>query len=290
MPFLLSFMQTCPRTFLRICACLAWTTILPAFPPAPFYTIYGDVRNPYGELVPPEGAVVIVYRNGSELLRQTLTRTDHLDYNYQVRLRIDMMRAATGSYSSIALNPGATFSVAVNIGGQLHYPIGVSVPQGVGNPAERTRLDLVLGVDSDGDGLPDAWEEAQLYHAGYLPGPDGWDLSLIDRDGDLDGDGLSNWAEYIAGTYALDASSTLELEVREFFEGGVRLDFYALYGKIYTLEVSTDLDEWVPSPFALSEAGAQNATNAFYRSETTGITSIYTMGNDDRVFYRLTVR
>ena len=30
----------------------------------------------------------------------------------------------------------------------------------LGKPSETTRLDLTLGEDSDGDGLPDAWERA----------------------------------------------------------------------------------------------------------------------------------
>ena len=47
--------------------------------------------------------------------------------------------------------------------------------------------------DSDGDGLPDWWEEAHDLDAGDPDGADG-------AYGDADGDGLSNLAEYLAGT------------------------------------------------------------------------------------------
>lgn len=261
-----------------------------AFPPAPFYTIYGDIRNPYGELIPAEGAVVILYSGGKEMLRQSLTASDSVDYNYQLRLRIDMMRTLSGSYSSVALNPGAVYTVAVSVGGQLMYPLEISRPPTVGAPADRRRFDLTLGTDSDGDELPDEWKIAQLYHAGYQPGPDGWDLSLIDRDGDFDGDGMSNWEEFVAGTYATDYESVLRLEIREVLNELVRLEFYAIYGKIYTLEVSTDLEHWELSPFAINEADAQDATTARYRSQTTGVQSIYTGGSGDQVFYRIFVR
>ena len=47
--------------------------------------------------------------------------------------------------------------------------------------------------DSDGDGLPDWWEEANDLDAGDPDGADG-------AYGDADQDGLSNIAEYLAGT------------------------------------------------------------------------------------------
>ena len=55
--------------------------------------------------------------------------------------------------------------------------------------------------DTDGDGLPDAWEQAVfagLSHTGVE---------------DYDGDGCSNWAEYVAGTDAKAATNRLVLQV-----------------------------------------------------------------------------
>jgi len=82
---------------------IAFALPLGAFPPAPFHTLYGDVRDQYGKLVPAEGSSVILYQAGSEIMRQSLTVPGSLDYNYQMRLRIDMVRPFTTSYSSIAL-------------------------------------------------------------------------------------------------------------------------------------------------------------------------------------------
>lgn len=204
------------------------TIALHGFPPAPHYTIYGDVRDQYGVLLPADGSSVILYQGSREVLRQPLVESPTAPFNYQIRMRIDMFRPSTTSYSSLALRAGAEYTLAVNIGGQLFSPIEMKTTPAVGSPAGRRRLDLTLGLDSDGDGIPDAWKESQLFHAGIQPGPDGWDLSLIDRDGDFDGDGISNWAEYIAGTYATDADSHLKLEIKEMIGSFAHLEFYAI--------------------------------------------------------------
>jgi hypothetical protein len=162
----------------------------------------------------------------------------------------------------------------------------------VGAAADRRRLDLTLGVDLDGDGLPDAWEEAQLYQAGERPGVNGWELSKLDRDGDYDGDGTSNWNEYLAGTYALDATSILDLEIAEKLSDSVRLEFYSFYGKQYTLEASTDLQTWAGVALSLTAPaeGVAVATQSSLTATMTGVTSVYVGTTDTAAHYRLIAR
>ncbi len=266
---------------------------LHAFPPAPFHTIYGDVRDEQGVLIPANGAAVVMSQGGVQRMREPLTAMSGADFNYQIRMRIDMGRSLTATYSSLVVPTASSYSLAIDIGGVLYHPIEITAtPPTVGTPADRVRLNLTLGVDSDGDGLPDAWEEAQLYQAGYLPGEDGWYLSLIDRDGDFDGDGLSNWLEYLAGTYAGDASSTIRLDIKEKAGDNVRLETYAIFGKSYTIESSTDLKTWVVEPFALTDPAAEAPAEfqASLISPVTGITSLYAKGTETTTYYRLTIR
>ena len=294
-------------------------TPLHAFPPAPYHTVYGMVRDETGRAINIEGAAVVFYRNGVEVMRQTIAHAESRpDQNYQFRLRMDQQRAGTRTYSSLANTTGATFSLAILINDVPHYPIGISAPLTVGPPGERVRLDLTLGVDTDGDGIPDAWEQSQLYAGGILPGPNGWDLSLLDRNGDFDGDGRSNWEEYIAGTFATDPTDYLELQITTKFPASVRLTLFAIHGKIYSLESSTDLQNWTAVPLYLSnpaphaesvvtEDGEQTVPEPAYASDrfdpaappapqtsvrptTTNFLHLYATASGERIFYRLKVR
>jgi hypothetical protein len=263
-----------------------------ALPPAPPYTIFGNVRDQYGVLLPSKGAFVVTYVGLKETQRQEVVDVPSANYNYQMRLRLDMTRPETLMYHPKALARGAIFNLAVVRGNRIYRPIEVASPTTVGAAADRRRLDLTLGVDLDGDGLPDAWEEAQLYQAGERPGVNGWELSKLDRDGDYDGDGTSNWNEYLAGTYALDATSILDLKLAEKLSDSVRLEFYSFYGKQYTVEASTDLQTWAAVALSLTPTteGVAAPTQSSLTATTTGVTSVYVGTTDTAAHYRLIAR
>jgi hypothetical protein len=274
-------------------AAVFWAQPLRAFPPAPFHTIYGDVRDDQGVLIPATGAAVVMSQGGVQRMREPLTAVSGKDFNYELRMRIDMGRSLTASYSSLVVSTASCYTLAVDIGGVLYHPIEITTtPPTVGAPAARVRMDLTLGMDSDGDGLPDGWEEAQLYQAGFLPGENGWDLALLDRDGDLDKDGLSNRNEYISGTYAGDATSTISLVIKGKVGENVRLETSAIYGKSYTIESSTDLKTWALASFSPTDPAGE-APAAFRTSlvsPATGITSFYAKGTGVTAYYRLNIR
>ena len=168
------------------------SSTLQAFPPAPYYTLYGMVRDQVGQTLNVDGATLILLKGGTEIGRTPISNLQ-LDQNYELNIRIDANRSGTTIYSEKALLAQGTFSLVVEMNGSLFYPIEVAGTLTAGKGGERVRLDLNLGEDTDGDGLPDIWEQWQLYQAGYELNEDGnWPIHLIDRDGDLDGDGQSN--------------------------------------------------------------------------------------------------
>ncbi|MCX6839974.1 MAG: hypothetical protein NTX35_19500 [Verrucomicrobia bacterium] len=259
-----------------------------AFPPAPYYTLYGMVRDQVGQTVTAEGAEVILLKGGVEVGRTPITLSQ-IDSNYQLFMRIDQARSGTTFYTDKAVAAGGLFSLVVAMNGELFYPIEVSGTLTAGKGGERVKLDLTLGEDKDKDGLPDNWEAWQLYQAGHYPNANGdWDLTLIDKNGDFDQDGQSNLLEYIAGTFAGDATETFGLSIKEKLPQSVRFEFYGITGKVYTIERSADMKTWTRVPFAVGTPGSESSA---HQATDVGIVSAFTIPQSaDKEFYRLTVR
>jgi hypothetical protein len=262
--------------------------IASAFPPAPYYTLHGMVRDQVGQTVTAEGAEVILLKGGVEVGRTPIT-SSQIDQNYQLNMRLDQNRGGTTFYTEKAVAAGGLFSLVVSMNGELFYPIEVSGNLTAGNGGERVKLDLTLGEDIDKDGLPDTWEAWQLYQAGLYPDEDGeWDLSLIDPNGDFDKDGQSNLLEYIAGTFAGDATETFGLTIKEKLPESVRFEFYGITGKVYTIESTLDMKTWTRVPFSV---GAPGAGNNAHQASDVGIVSAFTVPRSSTSeFYRLSVR
>ena len=263
-------------------------SVVQAFPPAPYYTLHGVVRDQVGQTVTAEGAQVVLLKDGVEVGRTPIT-SSQIDRNYELNMRLDQNRSGTKFYTEKAVAAGGIFSLVVSMNGELFYPIEVAGNLTAGKGAELVKLDLTLGQDKDKDGLPDVWEEWQLSQAGLFPDENGeWDLSLIDSNGDFDKDGQSNLLEYIAGTFAGDATETFGLTIREKQPESVRFEFYGITGKVYTIESSLDLKTWTRVPFAVGAPG--EGANGYQATEV-GIVSAFTAPRSSTVeIYRLSVR
>lgn len=85
--------------------------------------------------------------------------------------------------------------------------------------------------DSDGDGLPDSWEND---HGLNRNDPND---ALVDTDGD----GLSNRDEYLSGTDPQNANDTLSLDLATGAAGEVGLSFRAVAGHSYSVYRRDDL-------------------------------------------------
>lgn len=259
-----------------------------AFPPSPSYTIYGMVRDQVGATLRVEGAVIVLLHSNTEVARGPVRTKPIGDRNYEIDVRIDQSRAATRTYSPKAVPSQGVYTLYVEMNGEKFYPIETNGTLRAGNGGERVRLDLNLGADANHDGLPDAWQEFQLFQAGRRPGQPGWDINLITRDGDFDQDGVSNYLEYVAGTFAGDATERFELNIRQKTATAVTFEFFAITGKVYAIEQSTDLKTWTAVPFATSSGGT---ARTFFGAAAVGILPAYVAVTPGVArFYRLTVR
>jgi len=98
----------------------------------------------------------------------------------------------------------------------LHWITDIPTP---GTPAT---------ADADADGLPDWWERRRGLDPASAAGDQG-------GEGDPDGDGQSNRAEYVAGTDPLDAADRPQIARVQPAPGGWVLEFPAVAGRSYTV-------------------------------------------------------
>jgi hypothetical protein len=232
---------------LAVCFLLSpWTDLLMAYPPAPNHTIYGTVRDELGNPLVVTNAEVFLETLAGVRLKTMVVPRLMPDANYRLQVPMDAGLTAD-AYKPTALRPTVAFRLKVKIGSITYLPMELAANySSLGKPAQSTRLDLTLGEDLDGDGLPDAWERALLATLGG-------DLALQDirPNDDADNDGLSNLQEYLAGTYAFDPQDGFRLAIVDAATGNPVLEFLAIRGRSYALEASSDLHTWVPAPFRL---------------------------------------
>jgi hypothetical protein len=94
-----------------------------------------------------------------------------------------------------------------------------------------TNATLTVLADTDGDGLPNIWEDLHRLNPA-VPGD-----ALLDSDGD----GMSNLHEYLAGTDPTDPTSYLRVE-RITATGVIELQFIAAANRTYSVEFKDSLD------------------------------------------------
>ena len=164
----------------------------------------------------------------------------------------------------VILNQFSAFFIVTNVQSPAgNYSVVVT---NIARPAGVTSASANITVltDTDNDGIPDEWENQYNLAAG----------SAADRDLDADGDHMSNWAEYIAGTNPTNSSSYLKVDLQSFGPGAT-VSFGAISNRTYTILYTDGLGT---SPwFKLGDFAARTTnrveslndpaftTNRFYR-------------------------
>jgi hypothetical protein len=228
--------------------------ILLAFPPAPHHLVYGLIRDELGNPLNDPKAVVVLEVNGTTVATTGISSVADKDGNYRLNIPLDSGVTAQ-RYQISAQFPAVPFRMRVKIGTATYVPIVMSgVSSLVTSAGGISRVDLTLGEDTDGDGLPDAWERALIAARGG-----GRTLADIRPQDDDDGDGMTNLQEYLAGTYAFDPQDGFSLAIRGIEADRTLLEFTVIRGRTYTLEASNDMKNWSPVKFQLGTSAEQEA-------------------------------
>lgn len=246
------------RRWFALAVC-AGPAVINAFPPAPQHTIHGTARDQVGNPLSDGAEILFESSTGVKLKSFVIARSDTGD-NYTLSIPMDAGVTAD-RYTPTALVPTVGFRIKVKIGNTTFLPIEMRGDLAhLGSPGGRTQIDLTLGEDSDGDGIPDAWERILAARLGKTIGE-------INPGDDSDGDGMSNLDEYLAGTYAFDDKNGFSLNITRSETGASLLEFTAVRGRSYAILGSDDLATWTPVSFRIPAEGANSA----WRSSLTAL-------------------
>ncbi len=143
----------------------------------------------------------------------------------------------------------------------------VVVSNAVGVVSSHVASLSLVALDTDGDGMPDAWELAN-----------GTNPEVNDADADPDGDGMSNLREYWAGTSPTNAASALRFDAVQRSGSNLVFSFTAVSNRNYTIQSQPALNGAAWQNWQAIAAAASNRTlwftngmgptNQFYRLAT----------------------
>lgn len=259
-----------------------------ALPPAPPHSLFGTVRNELGRPLSDGAEVHFEAESGVRLKGYVMTRTEP-GVNY--RLEIPMDAGLTDApYVATALQPTVPFRLRVKIAGATYLPLEMAGDFArLGAAGGKTRLDLTLGEDADGNGLPDAWERAVAEFLGRA-----WTPGSIDPSQPYPGSGMSYRDVYVAGTYDVTPGDGFALQILQRPGGPPLLGFVAVRGRTYQIEAAASLGAWQPVRFRVpgSTGGAEAALVGSWVATVTRLVELEApvLADSPARFFRLLVR
>jgi hypothetical protein len=266
-------------------ASVALTSLLQAGLPQPMIIYYGQALDEFGWPF-RDNADVILRVGEQEYARHAIHGSLAPGVNFALYVHLDDGRDAVAySPEAIRLNQRVTISVR-DRGGERPILENATLPRPTA-PGDILYVKITAGEDTDGDGLPDRWEQevisSQLHPEIDTP-------ERLSPSDDYDQDGMSNADEYLAGTFAFLGDDYTAIErITVLPSGRLRCDFFSVVGKVYSLASTADLSapDWRSCPVSFTESGPLHPGPI---EASQGLTSVFFEVSAPAQYYRLDVR
>ena len=259
-----------------------------ANPPAPFNLVYGLVRDKYGTPLTATSAMVLLETPAGTVISAPIVPGHAPGVNYRMKVPMDSGETPV-VYQATAQFAGAPYKLFVVVNNATNLPIEMTGNfASLGKPGQTARVDLTLGVDSNGDGIPDSWEYAFLTALGLnIP------LSELNANSILTNDGLTLRQQYLFGTYPFNPSAPCLVTFSGFIGEYADLKFPTITGRYYSVLSSTDGKKWSTASFFLPGDDQSGPPRTYLYASGIGTGEVYVVplpSLGQSLFYRILVQ
>jgi len=212
---------------------------------------YGQATDQFGWPY-MNGADVILKSGTNEIVRHTITGSISPGMNFALYVSLDDGFSAT-PYSDKALREGDPIEIIVRDARGEQSIMQTNIPP-VGAAGDVILVNVTASTDTDGDGLSDAWEQEILNDS---TNPAIATIEDIKPGDDYDGDGASNWQEFMSGNFAFLDYDYFFIEKVTSLDTRFKFEMLSVPGKAYSVASRTNLisGSWIKCPFSATENG-----------------------------------
>jgi hypothetical protein len=209
----------------------------------------------------PADDYVEIYADGVKIMTHNLSSAVGTDYNFLVRVPYDS-GGRLGDYSPDVISPGDNVKINLVDNGAGLTVISTNFICNL-PPGAVVNFNAGSGVDSLGDGLPDALRQV-IWSA--LGNGTAFDPTKIRASDDSDGDGVSNLNEFLAGTDPSNPDDVLKVIIATTsYPDVAQLTFFSVPGKPYQVQIgqlTASGINWIQTPFASNPNAGATLTEA----------------------------
>ena len=253
------------------------------------YSIAGRVVNYDNVAFDAESGITLSIRNtnGNVIAKgQVFTPSSALAWNF--RLDVPLATRAGGGY--VAWGDTLTMS-AIDAAGVVYEGLLKGGDANIAKAGGTVTLRVMLSNDANGNGVADLYESNKEYEM-WL---NGIEDESFDPAKDYDGDGVSNFKEYLAGTDPFDAKDFFRVNLlgNEVTADGdvIALSFEANAGRSYIVHEASELKgenaQWTRGVFRLDKPDGAKVERVVNDSKTWSMRTIYLIKSGSRRFYKL---